>query len=59
MKKFEVPMMSIQRLGTEEIIRTSGCQVEVQACVSCYCTEVTCDSGYVCTSEVCPTLDLI
>ena len=56
MKKFEKPQMAIREFGTDEIIRTSGCQVEVLACLDCYCTSVDCDSKYSCTSERCPIL---
>ncbi len=59
MKRFETPVMSILKLGTEEIIRASGCMVEVLACIDCYCTSVTCDGTYTCTSQVCPILDTL
>lgn len=57
MKRFDTPVMSVQKLSTETIITGSSCLVEVQACLDCYCVGVTCDSSYVCTSQVCPTLD--
>lgn len=58
MKKFDTPVMIIQKFGTEEIIRTSTC-FEIFACLDCYCTSVTCDGTYICEAQNCPTLDSI
>jgi len=46
MKKFETPMMDIQRFNTEDTISTSGCTVEALGCVGCYCIGVDCDNTY-------------
>ena len=43
MKKFEAPMMDIQRFDSEEIIAASGCTVKALGCTSCYCVAVTCE----------------
>ena len=56
MKRFEAPVMSIQKLVSEEIVRTSGC-FEIFACEDCYCTAVQCESGYVCDGLKCSTLN--
>lgn len=56
MKKFEKPVISIQEFGTEDIIRSSGPCFEIFACLDCYCTSVTCDHGYSCDAQKCPTL---
>ena len=58
MKKFRIPKMNIQEFGNEEIIRASSC-FEIFACEDCYCTSVTCESGYVCDGLRCSTLDSI
>ena len=43
MKKFEAPMMDIQRLDAEDVIATSRvCAVEAYNCESCYCVAVDC-----------------
>ena len=57
MKRFEKPIMIIQRLERDEILRTSGCMVEAVACISCYASAVECPSGFTCSSLVCPTLN--
>lgn len=58
MKKFMNPVMSIQKLDKEEIIRTSGGTCfEIFQCVDCYCTAVTCDPVYTCDGLKCPSLD--
>ncbi|MBR0228357.1 MAG: hypothetical protein IJQ62_08410 [Clostridia bacterium] len=61
MKKFEVPMMDIQRFDTEDIIYTSKvCAVEAFNCPSCYCVavdcgEFTCDANnFGCPDDTCP-----
>ena len=59
MKSFKAPIMNIQKLGAEEIIRTSGCAVEILACLDCYCTSVQCEGTYVCEGLNCPTLSSI
>jgi hypothetical protein len=51
MKRFETPMMEIQRLSTEDIF-TNSCTVEALGCTSCYCVAVTCDD-YTCSSHQC------
>ncbi len=56
MKKFEVPMMSIQKLDSENIIRTSGNCFETFACTECYCELVQCGGTYECTGLRCNTL---
>ena len=57
MKRFEAPIMNIQKLANEEIIRTSvGCMVESLACLDCYCTSVQCSGTYVCEGLRCPIL---
>lgn len=55
MKRFEAPVMRIQKLVSEEIVRTSSC-FEIFACEDCYCTMVQCEAGYVCDGLKCPTL---
>lgn len=46
MKKFETPMMDIQRFNAEDTISTSGCSVEAFDCSGCYCVRVDCDETY-------------
>ena len=55
MKKFEIPMMDIQRFDAEEAISTSTCYQSF-ACKDCYCTAVGCSWPYECNSLNCPTL---
>ena len=53
MKKFEVPMMNIQRLDAEDVIATSTvCAVEAFHCASCYCVAVDCGS-FTCGDNEC------
>lgn len=56
MKSFDVPMMQVQKLENEEILRTSSC-FESYACKECYCSLVQCGGTYTCTGLVCPTLE--
>ena len=56
MRKFETPVMSIQKLVSEEIVRTSSC-FEAHDCLSCYCVAVTCDGTYECIGLNCPSLE--
>ena len=57
MKKFEFPVMSIQKLDAEDFMRTStpSC-FETFACTECYCGMVQCASGYECSGLVCNSL---
>ncbi len=55
MKAFKTPRMTLCRLETEELMRSSTC-FEIFACVDCYCTKVVCDDVYVCDGLNCPTL---
>lgn len=55
MKKFETPVLDVQKLDMEGIIATS-CQVcNTVGCLDCYCGSVTCDPPYSCDSRNCPT----
>lgn len=58
MKEFKAPTMNVQKLEQEEIVSSSSC-FEVFACEDCYCTAVTCETGYVCDGLRCPILDTI
>ena len=53
MRKFEAPNMKIQKLENEDFIRTSSCY-QSHDCEGCYCGIVICNSGYDCTSLICP-----
>ena len=44
MRRFEEPMMEIQRLDSEDIFTASDCRTEALGCPSCYCSAVGCDS---------------
>lgn len=55
MKKFEIPMMRVQRLEPENIMRTSNC-FESFDCKECYCRAVQCGGTFVCDGLVCPCL---
>lgn len=52
MRKFEMPMMEIQRLTSEDVFTASGCTVEALGCYSCYCIGVDCDD-FSCSSHDC------
>ena len=56
MKKFQTPAMFVQKLEAENVMSTSLTCFEINACVDCYCTKVTCDDVYECDSQKCPTL---
>ena len=56
MKKFQVPMMDIQRFDAEEAIFTSTTCQQSFACEDCYCTSVGCAWPYDCNSLKCGTL---
>lgn len=57
MKKFGAPELNVQRLDAEEIISTSGGKCfEINACVDCYCTSVTCEGVWECDGLLCPSL---
>lgn len=58
MKKFANPVISIQKLNMEEILSSSECWVEAQACLACYMTAGTCPSVS-CDGLVCPNLQQI
>lgn len=51
MKRFETPVLEIQRLAPEDVFTTS-CTVEALGCDSCYCIGVVCDE-YSCNHQ-CP-----
>lgn len=52
MKRFGIPMMDVQRLEAENVITTSGCNVEALNCADdCYCVSVTCNPY--CSSQTC------
>ena len=56
MKKFNVPVMDVQKLDPEGVIATSSCEVcNTVGCIACYCGVVDCETGYTCDSRVCPT----
>jgi hypothetical protein len=55
MKKFEKPVMMIQKLDPEGVIGTSSC-FEKFACTSCYCQTVQCGGTYECIGLVCEKL---
>lgn len=56
MKKFDAPVMDIQRLDLDGIISTSSCQVcNTVGCIDCYCGVVACTPPYNCDSRNCPT----
>ncbi len=57
MKKFEIPMIHVQRLEADYIITGSECMVEADACLKCYCSGVTCDGTYTCDGFLCPRYD--
>ena len=58
MKKFNVPVVDVQRLDLEGIIATSSCQVcNTVGCIDCYCGVVECEGVYTCDSRNCPTYD--
>ena len=52
MRKFEVPIMRIQRLEKEDFMMTSGCYL-IYTCEDCYCAIVTCASAYSCSGLKC------
>ena len=52
MKKFEAPVMSIDKLDPTEVIATSGCP-EAHSCKGCYCAIVDCDSAWSCNDVIC------
>ena len=56
MKRFDVPVMKIQKLESEEIMRTSTGCFESFACKECYCGIVQCGGSYECSGLVCPSL---
>lgn len=58
MKKFGMPIMTIQKLEPEKIMTTSNCW-ESFDCKECYCMGVQCESGYECTGLVCPCLSAL
>ena len=51
MKRFDAPMMEIQRLALEDVFTTS-CTTEALGCDSCYFVAVSCDP-YTCSTNVC------
>ena len=51
MKKFELPMMEVQRFAPEDVFTTS-CRTEGLGCDSCYCVAVSCDP-YTCNTNYC------
>lgn len=55
MRKFNAPLMEIQRLAQEDVFTASNCRVEAEGCPSCYCVAVVCDD-YTC-SHTCPGCD--
>ena len=55
-KKFGVPMMVLQKLETEEFMRTSGCY-QMYECEDCYCAVVFCDDAFSCTGLKCEFYD--
>ena len=57
MKRFAAPVMNVQRLEADDIVRTSGSHCfEIFACEDCYCTSVTCADTYVCDGLKCSSL---
>lgn len=56
MKRFNIPVIEIQRLDPEEIIEGKSVCFEKYACKECYCAAVQCGGTYLCTGLVCPTL---
>jgi len=57
MKRFEAPVMDVQRLDPDEAITTSCGVCNSVGCIRCYCGTVSCSPVYTCTSLECPTLD--
>lgn len=51
MRKFEMPIMEIQRLASEDVLTSSDCRVEALGCTSCYCVAVDC--GTYCDAQTC------
>ncbi|MBR4333743.1 MAG: hypothetical protein IKP72_13765 [Clostridia bacterium] len=47
MKKFEAPMMDVQRFGEEDIVASSDCRTEALGCESCYVSAGQCGDTYV------------
>ena len=62
MKRFDDPMMIIQHINPDEILRTSECWNEYLACIKCYETAAICPNGYGiehCSGLECPRLQQI
>ena len=58
MKRFDTPVIDVQRINPDGVIATSTCQVcNTVGCIECYCGFVTCEGNYTCDSRVCPTYD--
>ena len=53
MKKFEAPKIDVMKLGSEEVLTNSQCDVEALGCDSCYCVAIVCEDTYT-TPEDCP-----
>ncbi len=57
MKKFVKPALDVLKLDAQEIISTSDASCfEINACVDCYCTSVTCEGVWECDGLICPSL---
>ena len=52
MKRFEAPMMEMQKLPVEDVFTASDCNIEALGCYSCYCISVDCDN-FECTTHDC------
>jgi len=55
MKKFEAPVITVQKLEPEFIMAASNC-FEEDACTECYCGLVQCGGKYECVGLVCGRL---
>lgn len=53
MKRFEAPVMSVDRLDTAEVIATSSGCWEAHECKNCYCGVVDCDDTWSCNKVIC------
>ena len=53
MRKFEKPIIDIQRFNKEDFVMTSGTCPQIHTCEDCYCAIVTCESAYSCSGLKC------
>ena len=56
-KRFEAPIMEVQRLAPDDVFTGSDCRVEAKGCASCYCVAVTCNPFAGCDAVSCTCWD--